>query len=92
MAAQQARWAKVDLGDTYGYGEFIETVRDSRRPFIVRLMDGSSHPFATIHAVDDATVTVLEQREALLHFVRNMTEATEAPAALERCRALGLDL
>lgn len=66
MATQQARWAKVNLGDTDEYGEIIETVESSWRPFIVRLVDGSSHPFATIHAVDDATVTVLEQREALI--------------------------
>lgn len=41
---------------------------------------------------DDAEDPVLAQRDALLHFVRHMTDATEAPAALERCRALGLDL
>lgn len=90
---QRARWAKVNLGDTCEFGEIIETVEGSRRPFIVRMVDGSTYPFATIHAVDDATVALLEQREALLHFVRNMTDATEGPAALERCRqALRMDL
>lgn len=92
MAEQRVRWAKVSMGDTYEYGEIIDTVEGSLRPFIVQLYGGHTYPFATIHAVDDATVAVLEQREALLHFVRHMTDATEGPAALERCRALGLDL
>ena len=93
MAEQRTTWVRTNWGDTDEFGELIETVEGSRRPFIVHFVDGSTYPFATIHAVDDATVALLEQREALLHFVRNMTDATEAPAALERCRqALRMDL
>lgn len=90
----RATWVRTNWGEERSeFGELVDTVEGSRRPFVVRFVDGSTYPFATIHAVDDATIELLEQRAALLHFVRNMTDAVEAPAALERCRqALRMDL
>jgi hypothetical protein len=68
----------------------------------------SSHQADLLNALDDyidqidhdlpirSTVVLLDrltaQRDALVEFVLNMTDAAKGTAALERCRALGVQV